>query len=266
MIRMPEIVYNAGMETIVVYAHAISKALVQAAAPNREVVMADTTRGLVESIVYEKDVVSVVVELDGADREEAKFLRSFVRLFPTIVVTVVADPGDLPFKLPPQTVLVPIVQSEEEIVSGLSSAIIPRVHPNRRKFNRFDWPLQAVLGPDPLGDPRHRIRALSAGGAFLEHSGANPTPGSHETITIRFGNFALTVQCEILDARQASSVLPQGFGIRFLDLSAATERIIERIVNDALVEVLLGEEEEPEIPSLDEKALSFSVQGEITLC
>ena len=253
------------MEQVVVYAHALSKRLVEAAAPGREVIIADTTRQMVEAVVYRRNVISVVVELDGALEEDGKLLRSFIRLFPTIVVTVVTDTGGLPFTLPDEAVLVHIAQAEEEIIASLREAIVPRVQPNRRQFNRFDWPLKAVLGGDPNAEPRHRIRALSAGGAFLERSGANPEPGTVESITIRFGNFSLTTQCEVLHPRRASSSLPDGFGICFVDLTPKAEAVVEKIVNDALVEVLLGEEEEPDIPTLDEEELTFSLEGEISL-
>jgi hypothetical protein len=253
------------MEQVVVYAHALSKGLVQAAAPGREVIVTDSTHQMVEAVVYQKNVISVVVEIDGAMEEDGRLLRSFVRHFPTIVVTVVTDAENLPFTIPDEVVKVHIAQAEEEIIASLREAIVPRVQPNRRQFNRFDWPLQAVLGGDPNAEPRHRVRALSAGGAFLERSGTNPEPGTVENITIRFGNFSLTTQCEVLDPRRASSSLPDGFGIRFVDLSPQAEAVIQRIVDDALVEVLLGEEEEPEIPTLDEQELSFSLEGEISL-
>ncbi len=261
----PGIVYNEAMETVVVYAHAISPNIVQAAAPAQDVVMADTTRNLVETVVHRKDVVSVVIEFDGAVEEETRLLRSFVRLFPTIVVAVVADTASVPFPLPQGAVLVPILQAEEEIVTSLREAILPRAQRNRRQFNRFDWPLQAVLGAEPADQPRHRVRALSAGGAFLERSGKNPEPGTTEEITIRFGNFSLSTECEVLNPRQASSSLPDGFGIRFVDLSPKAEALIERIVNDALVHVLLGEDESPDIPSLDEEVFTFSLGGEICI-
>lgn len=253
------------METVVLYARAISRETVQAAAPEREVVVAETTRQMVESVVHRKDVVSVVVEIDGAVDEDVRLLGSFIRLFPTIVVAVVADQTELPFPLPKGAVLVPIEQSEEQIRTSLREAILPRAHPDRRQFNRFDWPLQATLGGKPSDNPTHRVRALSAGGAFLERSGKNPEPGTVEDITIRFGNFALSTQCEVLNPRQASSSLPDGFGIRFVHLSPKAEEIIEKIVNDALVQVLLGEDEEPEIPSLDEDIFTFSLDGEISL-
>ncbi|MFP4430006.1 MAG: PilZ domain-containing protein [Spirochaetaceae bacterium] len=253
------------METVILYARAISPEIVKAAAPQREVVVAETTARLVEHVVHRKNVVSVVVELNGAIDEDGRLLRSFVRLFPTIVVAVVTDPAELPFPLPKGAVLVPIEQSEEQILNSLREAIVPRAQPDRRQFNRFDWPLQATLGPAPSQHATHRIRALSAGGAFLERSGRNPDPGSVEEITIRFGNFSLSTQCEILNPRQASSTLPDGFGIRFVRLSPKAEEIIERIVNDALVQVLLGDDEQPEIPSLDEDVFTFSLGEEISL-
>jgi hypothetical protein len=66
-------------------------------------------------------------------------------------------------------------------------------------------------------------------------------------------------QCEVLDPRHSSSKLPAGFAVRFVSLSEASRTLINRIVQDALLQKLLEADTEPEIPSLDED--DFSIPG-----
>jgi hypothetical protein len=56
---------------------------------------------------------------------------------------------------------------------------------------------------------------------------------------------------EILPRRASSSTLPEGFGIRFVNLDEESKDIIDEIVNDALYKVLIDPASQPNIPSLD---------------
>ena len=70
-----------------------------------------------------------------------------------------------------------------------------------------------------------------------------------------FQNFSLQTGYEVLDTRRASSNLPDGFGVRFTDLSDEARSRLERIVRDALVRALLEPESEPQLPSLGDDEL-----------
>ena len=72
---------------------------------------------------------------------------------------------------------------------------------------------------------------------------------------MRFGNFRLQTDCEVLDARRASSNLPAGFAARFTGLDPEGQALLDRIVRDALVQALLEPESEPALPSLDGEEL-----------
>ena len=56
--------------------------------------------------------------------------------------------------------------------------------------------------------------------------------------------------CEILDPRMASSNLPYGFGVEFTKFSKPSRKIINNIIDDALVKVLIDPDSEPDIPSI----------------
>ena len=77
-------------------------------------------------------------------------------------------------------------------------------------------------------------------------------------LRISFQNSRLVTRCEVLDPRQASSKLPSGFAVRFSTLSDDSAKLIDRIVQDALLQTLLQPENEPAIPTLGEEDLSIS--------
>jgi hypothetical protein len=72
---------------------------------------------------------------------------------------------------------------------------------------------------------------------------------------VRFQNFSLETACEVLDTRRASSRLPDGFAVRFTELGAEAQALLDRIVRDALVRALLEPESPPALPSLGEEEL-----------
>ncbi len=103
---------------------------------------------------------------------------------------------------------------------------------------------------------KYKIRSFGAGGAFLESERGCPVPGTQGQIRIEFQNFQMITDCEFLDPRSTSSNLPFGFGVRFLNLGSESERKIDAIVKDALFQILIQPEKEPDVPSLGEEELT----------
>jgi hypothetical protein len=67
----------------------------------------------------------------------------------------------------------------------------------------------------------------------------------------------MVTKCEVLDRRPPSLRLPAGFAVRFTQLSEESMQLIDRIIQDALVQTLMEPEGEPEVPTLGEEALSI---------
>ena len=97
-------------------------------------------------------------------------------------------------------------------------------------------------------------------GAFLESDGCPLPPGMVAEISIYFQNVRMTAQCEIMEPRNASSNLPFGFPVRFRSLSQESKTTINTIVKDALFQILIEPQDEPEIPTLDEDLLTTDFQ------
>jgi hypothetical protein len=155
--------------------------------------------------------------------------------------------------------VLPVFLVHEEPTDGeladLSSRITSLQRRERREKPRFDWPLQGSLSLPGSEPAPYDLRALSSSGAFLQCGGPCPPAGIRGRLRVRFQNFSLETACEVLDTRRASSRLPDGFGVRFLDLGAEAQARLDRIVRDALVQAILEPDSEPELPSLDAEEL-----------
>ena len=77
-----------------------------------------------------------------------------------------------------------------------------------------------------------------------------PETGKKAILRIIFRNFKMYTICEILDPRKAYSNLPDGFGVEFIKFSEPSKKIIDNIIDDALVKVITEPDSEPEIPSI----------------
>ena len=114
---------------------------------------------------------------------------------------------------------------------------------------RFDWPLKGQVSLDGDTWVTLRVRSLSASGAFLEYEGSLAEPGTVAELRLEFENTILRVSCEIRDARTATTILPRGFGVRFIGLPRDAVRSIDSMVKDALLTALLQPDAEPAIPT-----------------
>jgi hypothetical protein len=98
---------------------------------------------------------------------------------------------------------------------------------------------------------------LSADGAFLESPTDAPARSSAGILRISFQNSRMMTKCEVLDRRAPSLRLPAGFAVRFTELGEDSMHLINRIIQDALMQTLLEPDSEPEIPSLGDEDLSI---------
>lgn len=235
------------------------------AMPDASVSVLDNREELAHGLINTTGIALLVVEIDNAPEDIETLLHSVRSSFPLMPIaaigepgTTVTFPGTIDLTLPPG-------EFHADMVTSLKQLANEGVQNNRRKHHRFDWPLEAILYHDGIPEGSRRVRALSAGGAYLEDNNEQPRPASSYEIAIQFQNFTFSTECSLLDRRVGSSMFPPGFGIRFENLSPQGQELIDRVVSDALMEILLDPTTRPEVPSLDEDDLVFSTTDEFTL-
>ena len=246
------------MERVVVYTDTLEIEKITSALPEKDIVPAASTTELARAIVEQSDVIALIIEKERVDDPFHRLLASIKKSFPILQVCLITNPGAEP--LPAARVIPKEIATEasdrftEELKTFMSSVGLTE----RRDHPRFDWPLKGAVSFDDKTWQSYNLWALSADGAFLEHSGSVPPVGSRGILRISFQNSLLATRCEVLDPRQASSKLPAGFAVRYTLLSEDSMKLIDRIIQDALLQTLLQPESEPAIPTLGEEDLSIS--------
>lgn len=192
------------------------------------------------------DLQYLLIQLRSIDDAWTAFLESVQKSFPFLDAGVIASEGQQ--SLPEGMAFLDGTLPENELFQLISRHVTASMGKERRKHHRFDWPLRGILSDDSA-ENQYRVRSISAGGAYLEADSA-PQTNTVGTLRIEFQNFSLTAHCEVLSPRQASSNLPPGFGVRFVDLSPDAERRIDDIVNDALMHTLLSPQAAAPVPSI----------------
>jgi hypothetical protein len=206
-------------------------------------VAADTTADLASRLVEEPDVLCAILHFPSMDTWTGRFLGSLKTAFPLLhVVLVVEDgTGEPTFRGDP---------TSPEAFGRIEAHVQALERKDKRRRQRFDWPL---LGKLRLGDAPElslRVRAISASGAFLEASGPSPVPGSRGFISVQFKDFAILSGCEVLPTRPPAGNLPAGFGVRFTDLTPASQKVIDSIVQDELIRSLIEPGSTPRGPAI----------------
>jgi hypothetical protein len=243
------------MQSIFVYSESGGNELTEELRKAFEATVVSTPAELARSLVRHTRPRCLVVQVPSVNEELLDLLNSIAQCYPLLPICLVSAR-----RLAGWPERFAYIQSGEsprgpaEEIRRLFSASTVR---DRRQKDRFDWPLQGFLTLEGESRQKHALWALSSGGAFLESTSFPPSAGARGRLRVIFQNSSLTTDCEVLDMRQASSSLPSGFAVRFPSLNEASQRLIDRIVRDALLQRLLGGESEPEVPSLDEEDLTI---------
>jgi hypothetical protein len=251
------------VERIVLYAQGATcqgLAVELGASSGHEVLAVGSPLELARAVIQSGPVLAAVVCVDPLAEAQRRLLLSLKRSFPLLNLCLVtaADQGSARHE---GWALVDSRQGAPALARQVRAFVATVSSTERRERPRFDWPLRGRLASPAQPADAHwqdlDIWALSADGAFLEAPSA-PPGGLRATLVIRFQNSQLTVACEVLDPRRASSRLPAGFAVRFLELSEASRQVLERIVEDALLAALLQPEPaRVDIPTLGEEELSI---------
>jgi len=237
------------MNKVLIYTQNLDAQAVISAVGDLEVTSVESFLELAEEVVENTSLLCVFIQIDGLDEECHTFLNALKKNFPILNVGVITK--DTGADMPEGYCRIDLRLEGDEFDNEVQKCISSLAVSNRREHNRFDWILKGFLSLDD-GETwtEYPLRSISAGGAFLECSSTFPAPGSNGVLRVVFHNFKLLTQCEVVDARLASSHLPPGFGVRFSELTDTSRAIIDHIVQDALRTSLVEPETEVEAPSL----------------
>lgn len=238
------------METVLI----LSDRFQQVMPPGYNTIHLDSRSELAHSLVKVADIRCLIIEFDRPDEEYRQFLLSIRDNFPLLGVCVLL-PAAFTGEKPPYRYL-NSKASEGKLAEALRDFITKTQNVNKRESHRFNWPLTARFSLDNKEWETYEIHSISSGGAYLKCTGRFPPPLTPAWIRAEFRDFVLEAECRTLDPRSASSNLPVGFGVRFEGLSDTAVETLGRLINDAIISILLDPESEPQIPALGVEVLS----------
>jgi hypothetical protein len=249
------------MDRIVFYSEGLEPEFIQQALPSAEVVTVYSQRRLIEALVDEPFLIGAIVDIGTLTPEWKVFLESAARSFAVLPVLVAVE-EEYP-ECPEGFVCIDRNGSDTVVADALVKRFGDCLPKNRRQYHRFNWPLTARVVDDD--GTVHKVTEISAGGAFLEPHGSALGPEEQCELEIYFQNFVMTTSCTILDPRRVASHREPGFGVRFDNLSDSAREFINRIVSDALIQVLTDPTTEPPVPSIETEEDVFSIGDEFSL-
>jgi hypothetical protein len=245
------------MERVVVYTDTLKVKTIAPALGDYEIMQAASTTELARTIVERSRIVALIVEKAEIDESFQRLLSSIKKSFPILQICVIADSPAGQDSSVPAEIDCSIRADRDRLIEELKTFLSKIKVADRRDRSRFDWPLRGHLSVDRKNWQTHNLWSLSADGAFLECAADAPVRGSRATLKVSFHNSRMVTECEVLDRRPPSLRLPAGFAVRFIQLKEESIGLIDRIINDALVQTLLEPDSEPEIPTLEEDDLSI---------
>jgi hypothetical protein len=244
-------------ERVIVYTDTLEIEKIAPALGDCEILRATSNAEIARAIVERNRVIALIVEKKQIDDSSLRLLSSIKKSFPILQICLVAAQGAGLASSDRASTEYRLVRPGNRITEDLKAFISGIDETDRRDHPRFDWPLRGSLSLDEASWQTYNLWALSADGAFLESPAFAPSQGSRGTLKISFQNSRMVTECEALDRRPPSRRLPAGFAVRFTRLSDDSMRLIDGIIQDALVRTLLEPESEAAIPRLDEDDLSI---------
>ncbi len=226
---------------------------------NRIIKYARSKNELAFLLVSEKDAKCLVMEYADISQSDKEFINSVRQNFAMIDTAVVSpsvyessfniiqDTGSFKF--------IPIDGSD--IDTSIENFITASKSENKRGSNRFCWPLTAGFSIDNGEVSKLDIYSISSGGAYLESAKLIPPAGKEAFLKINFKNSQIETKCIINDYHSRSSKYPFGFSVSFTSLSDQAKLTLDRMVDDAIIRILLDPHTEPDIPSLDSEMLTI---------
>lgn len=244
------------MDRVIVFTDTLAVNKIEPVLADIEILRAASIVEMARQLVERSGVIALIIEKPRIDASFQRLLSSIKKSFPLLQICLISESVEAESAAALSAdCLIPY--SEDRVPGELKIFLSSIDVTERRDRLRFDWPLQGNLSFDDKNWRTYNIWSLSADGAFLESRSSAPAGGGKGGLRISFQNSRLLTECQVLDRRTASSRLPAGFAVRFTKMSQDSKALIDRIIQDALVQTLLEPDSEPGIPSLDEEDLSI---------
>lgn len=131
----------------------------------------------------------------------------------------------------------------DTLMHRIQSNLLPENTP-KRKYSRVNWPLNvkvSFLDDKEKQSFDSNVLSISANGAYISNDADIPAKGTRLGLTISFKNFKLFTESYVVwtnDANQKPSFI-RGFAVDFRDISLISQKIIDEIIKDKILQDIL---------------------------
>ena len=142
-------------------------------------------------------------------------------------------------------------------MSHVNNVLLQHVNNNdssqRRQYSRVNWPLNVIVSyKDKMrGTMERNILSISGNGAYIRSDINIPNKGDMLGLTISFKDFKLFTEAKVVFINNGTERpnFPKGFAVQFIDIGVASQKIIDQIIRDKLLQEILIEYEDENFSS-----------------
>lgn len=209
----------------------------------------DTNSSLAYILENNLNIYFYIIRYNEDEKDSINlFIEKVKRINPQIklVLTDVLDGFDknlypyslIFYKNTDASIIVDAIQTE---ISKMSDESIQK----RRQYSRVNWPLNVIIAyKDKIrGSIDRNILSISGNGAYISSDTNIPEKGDILGLTISFKDFKLFTEAKVvwINNEKEKPDLPKGFAVQFIDIGMASQKIIDQIIRDKLLQELLVE-------------------------
>ena len=144
--------------------------------------------------------------------------------------------------------IVRVTKSNEDSLKFFADKIKNIEDNQKRQYSRVNWPLHVIVSyKDKSKDSIDRnILSISGNGAYICSDINIPNKGDMLGLTISFKDFKLFTEAKVvwINDDNKKPDLPKGFAVQFIDIGLASQKIIDQIIRDKLLQEILIEYKE----------------------
>ena len=208
----------------------------------------DSNSSLSYIIENNLNIYFYVVRISNENEDSVKFFADKIKeINPQIKLVIIeSENGALDEKKYNDALIFTKQIDAEHIVSSIKK-YIENIDDNqkRRQYSRVNWPLHVIIGyKDKIKNSIDRnILSISGNGAYISSDTSIPDKGDMLGLTISFKDFKLFTEAKVVWVNDDNKKpeFPKGFAVQFIDIGPASQKIIDQIIRDKLLQEILIE-------------------------
>lgn len=186
------------------------------------------------------------IRLTKNNEDSVKFFADKIKnVNPQIKLVIIESDGSVDENKYKDALIFPKKIEPGHIISSVMKYIENINEGQRRQYSRVNWPLHVIISyKDKSRNSIDRnILSISGNGAYICSDTSIPDKGDMLGLTISFKDFKLFTEAKVvwINDNNKKPEFPKGFAVQFIDIGPASQKIIDQIIRDKLLQEILVE-------------------------